>query len=386
MLKKRLISTIIAVAITFFAVNDVYAAPQVERMWANDKYQTCSGVVQEKWKISDYDVPANEENFPDALGATVLSKNYNTSINTVGNTSGNMVNYGRYAVQGKWAYYSNFDDGGKLYKIKVDGTESVKLSRDNAKFINVVGDWIYYVANKNNKSYINKIKIDGSSRITLSLVQSYLTFLNVYKDRIYYIDLGSNSKANNWYYSIIAINVDGTNLGEVYRFPANSSPAYFNIVEDYGYCLVNEYGSKDVIYKFSLDGSKQFTKLAQGALTFNVVGGWVYYGTSGQINEIRKVKVDGTEDQKLTNGFPAGLHQWGDATCLNVEGNWIYYKDYYEQAIYRMDISGNNKTKLADCMAESISIVGDYLYCPAYGTGNIYGEFYEYKNMRKIKK
>lgn len=370
MLKKRLSFAIFAASIIFFTVCDIHAAPlQVKRLWGTDRHQIL-------YTETDKEI----------LKGLVSDKQSKNIVNTVGNTSGNTVNYGRYAVQGKWAYYSNFDDGNKLYKMKTDGTESIKLSEDNAEFINVVGDWIYYVTYQKNKSYINKIKIDGSSEVTLFSAQSYLRFLNVYKDKIYYLGQDSNSEANNWYYSVNALNINGDSLGEVYRFPRNSSQAYFNVVANYGYCLVNEYGNKDIIYKFSLDGSEQFTRLAQNALTFNVVGDWVYYGTNGRINEIRKVKIDGAEDQKLTDGFPGGLHQWGDASCLNVEGNWIYYKDWYDQAIYKVDVNGNNKTKLADCAAESISIVGDYLYCPEYGIDNTHGEFYEYKNMKKIKK
>ena len=72
-----------------------------------------------------------------------------TVYNEVGNTSGNLSNYGFVAKQNKWIYYSipysytNENNEG-LYKVKEDGTVKIKLTDDSALFINVVGDWIYY--------------------------------------------------------------------------------------------------------------------------------------------------------------------------------------------------------------------------------------------------
>lgn len=367
--KLSLINSILSIGIVIFAANNVRAAsPQSERIWGQDRYKTCSAVVKEGWQSCDYVLTGTPSN------------------NTV-NTSGNICNFGYYAVQGNWVYYSNFDDGGRLYKMKIDGTRSQKLCDDNVKFINVVGDWVYYLSYNNDKSYINKIKTDGSSKTTLIEDEGYTRFLNVCGDRIYYIVGKGGGVANSWYYSVNELKTDGTKVGEAFRFPKTCSPMYFNVAGNYGYCLVNQFegnNPKNYIYKFSLYGSGNFTKLVEGAITFNVSEDWIYYGN---FNEIRKIKVDGKEDQKITDGFPGGLPdgQGGDPPCLNVEGNWIYYKDWPTQEVYKVDVNGNSKTKLADCVAGSISIVGDYLYCPEYVPDSS-GEFYKYASIRKIKK
>lgn len=304
-----------------------------------------------------------------------------------GNTSGNISNFGYYAVQGNWIYYSNFDDNGKLYKMKLDSTEGQKLSNDNAEFINVVGEWVYYINYNNNKSYINKIKVDGSNETSMLEDNNNIKFLNVCDNKIYYIIGNNQADINSWYYTINELKADGTKIGEVFRFPICSSPSYFNVLGNYGYCLVNKYDGNEpsnIIYKFNLDGSNKFAKLVNNAITFNVSEDWIYYGT---FNEIRKVKTDGKEDQKIAEGFPGGLPdgQWGDPTCLNVEGNWIYYKDWKDQTIYKIDTNGKNKVKLLECTAQSINIAGEYLYCPEYGLNSI-EDFYKYIGIRKIKK
>ncbi|WP_055666458.1 DUF5050 domain-containing protein [Desnuesiella massiliensis] len=50
---------------------------------------------------------------------------------------------------GDWIFYSNAEDGGKLYKINTDGSGSkVKLGDEPVGYINVIGDWIYFNTTK----------------------------------------------------------------------------------------------------------------------------------------------------------------------------------------------------------------------------------------------
>jgi hypothetical protein len=52
-------------------------------------------------------------------------------------------------VNGDWIFYSNAEDGGKLYKINTDGSgNKVKLSDESVGYINIVGDWIYFNTTK----------------------------------------------------------------------------------------------------------------------------------------------------------------------------------------------------------------------------------------------
>ncbi|MCT8977938.1 cell wall-binding repeat-containing protein [Clostridium sp. CX1] len=64
------------------ATSNVKAASAIEtkRLWGIDRYVTCSEVVKEGWKTSDYAVIVNGENFPDALSASTLAKKYNAPI------------------------------------------------------------------------------------------------------------------------------------------------------------------------------------------------------------------------------------------------------------------------------------------------------------------
>ncbi len=62
-----------------------------------------------------------------------------------------------------WIYYQNLDDGGSLYKIRIDGTERTKLNSDSSESINAAGDWIYY-ENMSDNGRIYRMRTDGTER------------------------------------------------------------------------------------------------------------------------------------------------------------------------------------------------------------------------------
>lgn len=339
----------------------------IKKLWKNNQHKICSS-VEAVWNNSNC--------------ATVVNNIISQNINTIGNTSGNLCNYGYYAAQGNWIYYRNFNDNDKLYKMKLDGTNNIKLCNDRAYSINVVGDFIYYLTSvENSNSYIKKIKIDGSNESIMMSSSNPITFLNVCGDNIYYIMMNIIN-VNQWYYSINEMKTDGTNLREIFSVH-NKTASYLSVSQNYAYMMVNDAKLGNSIYKISLDKYHKVVKLTDRAVTFNVSGNWIYYGT---FKEIRKVRIDGTEDQKIIDGFPGGLPngQWGDPCCLNVEGNWIYYKDWNEQIIYKVDINGNSKMKLADCTASSLNFAGGYLYCPEYKFDEK-TDISKYVQVRKIK-
>ena len=62
-----------------------------------------------------------------------------------------------------WIYYSNSQDGGKLYKIKTDGSgQKYKLSDLKAEYINIIGEYIYVVTDTQRKTYMLPIDTDGT--------------------------------------------------------------------------------------------------------------------------------------------------------------------------------------------------------------------------------
>jgi RNA polymerase sigma factor (sigma-70 family) len=61
-----------------------------------------------------------------------------------------------------YIYFSNWNDGYKLYCIRADGTDKRKLNDLSSSDINIVGDWIFYIATIDNRNYLYKMRLDGS--------------------------------------------------------------------------------------------------------------------------------------------------------------------------------------------------------------------------------
>ncbi len=77
---KKLFATFIVFALIFLSSNVKADSTEVKRLWGNDRYKTCSEIVNEGWQSSECAVIVNGENFPDALSASVLAKKYSAPI------------------------------------------------------------------------------------------------------------------------------------------------------------------------------------------------------------------------------------------------------------------------------------------------------------------
>lgn len=71
-------------------------------------------------------------------------------------------------VVDNWIYYSNYKDGGKLYKIKTDGSGSAKkLTNESVDYINIVENTIFYTY----KGKLYKLPLDTDGKIKGELVK-----------------------------------------------------------------------------------------------------------------------------------------------------------------------------------------------------------------------
>lgn len=211
-------------------------------------------------------------------------------------------------VVGDYAYYTN---KGALYRIKTDGSENGFISKDkygrvvSGCGLTVSGDWIYY-NNSNDNYYLYKIKIDGSQNIKVKEKCHGIVFEG---DYCYYVG------------------EDGKNI---YRFktedPENQELANSCISDNAKYDYYNIYGGKlyyvdphsGKIYKMDLDGSNKtcVNNLAESFIFTNdssevgpcgepphlvdpwpifIVGEKIYYYDSNKASKISYIYIDGSD-------------------------------------------------------------------------------------------
>ncbi len=268
------------------------------------------------------------------------------TVNTVGNTSGNIVSNGMAAVQGDWIYYRSGNNGGKLCAMMLDGSHKQVLCDDDVWDINVVGEWIYYCSGKYGCGDIYKIKIDGTGRQRLSGDDvEDATYLQVVDGWMYYYNSKPGSKA------LYAMSIDGSEIrkvskdGQIYGFIVVGDNIYYGNAADH-YRL----------YTMKTDGSG-ITKLTEDSADYCVESeGYLFYCNSysnGGDEKIYRIKPDGSDRQKLNDDV---------SSYINICDGMVYYCNSDEnRAIYTMMTDGTARRKLNGERSALINIAGDWI-------------------------
>jgi hypothetical protein len=114
-----------------------------------------------------------------------------------GNSVGNIVNGGLFAMQGNRVYYSS---NNAIYSMKADGTDRRKLCDEFALYINVLGSRIFY----SGTGGIYSMKTNGAGK--RKLCDDWAFYISVVGDRIYYSGLNEG---------IYSMKTDGTDKQEL---------------------------------------------------------------------------------------------------------------------------------------------------------------------------
>lgn len=142
-----------------------------------------------------------------------------------------------------------------------------------------------------------------------------------------------------------------------------------NLVNAGGLLAVSDeyiYYCDDGLHKIKHDGSGKEKLTDVGMEDINVIGDWIYCRKYDDGNAyIYKMKTDGSYKTRLSNDI---------AFHMFVIGDWIYYKNNSDKGrLYKIDITGNNKTKICeDIVCDSfygcdnlegfMTVSDDYIY------------------------
>ncbi len=254
--------------------------------------------------------------------------------------SGNRMNEGRVVTDGKKLYYSEPLDGDALYSADMDGANKVKLYEGKVRYINVVGDYLYFC--DLNRSYnICRVKKDGSeAAIVLNIMA---TELNVLGDRMFYINWMESSK-------IYSTKIDGTDskaLNTAMSMNLNVCGAWIYYINQ---------DDESTIHRIRLDGTGEIGRLNDGnAMYINGYDQWVYYINWADNGKIYRTTVDGMGAIEKINDQRSGY--------LNVTNDSIYYVNWVENGkLCKMDVDGSNMKIISNDRCESIHVFDDWIY------------------------
>lgn len=137
-----------------------------------------------------------------------------------------------------WLYFANVFDQGKLYKVKLDGSEKQLVSDIKADNLICDGDWLYY---HNSIEYtIERLNVNSGNTEVLA-EKVYVTDINISGDRLYFIN-------GNEVRTVYSMKKDGGNLRETAKIGNG-----YNLIVNGGYMYYLENGN---IYRIKINSKK----------------------------------------------------------------------------------------------------------------------------------
>lgn len=280
--------------------------------------------------------------------------------NLYGNTSGNVINKGYVASQGRWIYYADPDNGMGLSKIRKDGTGKVRLCSDRVSYINVSGHSIYFV-NESQGGKLFRMDLNGERKSCLNDTDTGVRNVQLYGTWVYYLTqegaiylistggqnrskLGDVSNAHmftladDWIYyrtesGIYKIRRNG---GDKKKHVSASSTSYPIWDRNALYYKISTNG---LCRKVGSDDSKRYGISLFGAP--NVADGWVYYVSDADRNQVKKIHSGGTLDQELAQG--------PSIARIFVADEWVFYytgSPNEASALFRVGTDGLHRQRM----------------------------------------
>lgn len=256
-----------------------------------------------------------------------------------GNTIGNINSGGLAITKDGWTYYNNVNEGGKLYKARIDGTEKTELCSDIPAHINVIEDRIYYT-NLSDNSKIYMIRTDGTRKTKINDDDSWN--ITVCDNWIYYINLSDGGY-------IYKISTDGA--GKQKLNDCNSK--YMSVTDDYIYYanadddhMLNsmEIGNPSIVHKYA----NIFT------LGLDSDNSWIYFSNSKDNFRLYAANPEGTEIRKLSDD---------SAFDIQVLGDTIFYSNASDgDKLYKIKTDGTGRTVVYGGSTYLLNTAGDWIY------------------------
>ena len=284
----------------------------------------------------------------------------------VGNTIGNIRNYGYATVDGNYIYYLAPNDDSSavgIFKIKKNGTGDPKqlfMEDMDIVSINVSNGYVYFIGigsdaysdddDMDNKIYRMKTNGDKLTVINDNEFNNDCYEIYVIDNYVYYIGTDNN---------IYKMKSDGSSRTLV----AENGTGYLGITDKYIIYNVLPDGSEDyTTYIMNLDGTNP-RPIIEGERFYsvNIDGNYIYYTNIDK--QICKTKIDsGTSEVMLDT----------TAYNMNLYKGYIYFLNYkdlenedYTVCLYRIKADGSEQTatniKELDTYSSFINIVGDWV-------------------------
>jgi len=283
----------------------------------------------------------------------------------IGFSNGNIYQGGTIASDNSNLYFTLLSEDG-LFKSDLNGNNKTKIFDGNAKWINVIGDTIYFIG-MNDDYYpadnISSIKTDGTAYKVLKQFKNQdniLSDLYAAGNYLYYENYNSTSTID----SIRMMDINGKNDKEI--VPNGELKYYYQ-----GNILYRNNNDNKTLHILSLSNNQDFQVTANQADYVNVKDQTIYYFQQG--GTLNKAYGQWTGYYNIETVIKNGGYM------ANISGDNVYYEDNNNYTIHQYNLSSEVDKLLfqsndSNVTIESIQVINDniYLYVFENNQHNIY--------------
>ncbi|MFF2157343.1 DUF5050 domain-containing protein [Paenibacillus chitinolyticus] len=269
-----------------------------------------------------------------------------------GNDIQNILNQAFVTQSNGWVYYQNVGDESKLYRMKEDGSQSVKITDDPAAQIQVTGGWVYYrlltQGERTDAGEVYRIRPDGTERTKLSQEKAGQVYVT--GDWIYY-----NVTAGFGSGPLFKMRLDGSGKQEL----SQKNEDIMDFVPYQGRIYYKR--SIGGLYSLDLDGRNRKTYTKEFVHELRAANGFIYYHKDA--NQLLKMSIQTGEESVAVDNVPLSRYYVGpDYLVLEKALSFL------DRKVYLTDLQGGAEKLRIDNTLVQLNVIGDWIYFMTYET------------------
>ena len=286
--------------------------------------------------------------------------------NTIGNTSGNLLNGGLFCLADDTIYFSNSNDNSTLYAMDTSLGKVHKIIDDKASYINAAGKYIFYSRRNDQKSSTGEGLLSLSTTGLFRINSNGKNLYKLYDDPTQIVNLHGNFVYYQHYdkkegLQLYAAKIDGSSDDQL------SEEAVAPYVVDNGMIYYTGWDSDHMIHSMNINGSDE-TVIYDGNCTSLIKAGeHLYYMDMQQNYALVRINLDGSEPETLISTRIATYN-------IDEAESSLYYQvdDGKNNGLYRLDLENNETELLAAGDYNNLHLISNYLFYKSYSGDTTY--------------
>lgn len=286
--------------------------------------------------------------------------------NTVGNTSGNLLNGGLFCESDNKIYFTNPADDDTLYSMDMDLSHLKKIIDDKASYINAAGNYIFYTRRNDKKASTGEGLLSLSATGLFRITKDGKTLGKLYEDPTQVANLSGNYVYYQHYdndkgLQLFSAKIDGSSNERL------SEEGVAPYVIENGMIYFTGLDKDHMIHTMNTNGSGKNVLFDGNCTSLMKAGNHLYYMDMNQNYALARIDLESNESQTLINTRIATYN-------VDEAESSVYYQvdDGENNGLYRLDLENNETEQLAVGDYNFLHLISNYLFYESYEGDTIY--------------